>query len=169
MVDILLFIAIVLTVFLGSALGRMILFIAPEETKPGKGWFRLLSAALLAGALFSGTSSFIIGILLAIAGFMVMAFSPERFLKDKLMRGFYTGILGLIMGVLLYTSPFRTITASFMFMFLMAYSALTFFPASKDVNLARYHVKRKAMYLKEIMLPLSTLFISVVLRLILGA
>ncbi|MFP4118207.1 MAG: hypothetical protein ACLFTR_04775 [Candidatus Woesearchaeota archaeon] len=163
MLEFLSFVAMVLVVFSGLIFGRVFLFIAPEENKAGKIWFRVLSSVFLAAVMLSATKNVMLGVMLASAAFLVMIMAKDNLLKDRMMRGFLSGILGIVLGVLLFTSPSRPVTASFMFMFLMAYSSLTFFPSPKDVNLRRYHVKNKLMYLKEISVPFFTVFISVLL------
>ena len=155
------FIGIILVVFSGSVLGRLLLFIAPEENKPGKGWFRLLSALLFSGALFTSTQGSIFSIPLALGGLLLIVSAQDSFLKDRKVAIPLNVVLGMIVGLIILFSSSRVLTASLLYMFMISYSSLTFFPDPKDVNLRRYQVKRKMKYILDITIPLSSILLCI--------
>ena len=156
-------ILIVLIAFSGLFFGRLLVFIAPEELKPGRNWFNLLASMFFGALILLSYNISLFRIMAALLGSGIVLFFSKSFGRDKFMKKSFIIVIGFISGVIHYFSTSAFVSGSLAFLFFMMFSVMMYFPAKKDVDERKGIVRHKFNYIKEIMLPMSTFFISILL------
>ena len=153
--------SLIIVTLVGAVLGRVLLFIAPEENKPGKQWFRIVATIMFLGVIFFSIEGLFIRIMAMIFGMITLFIMPYHEFEKKKTRSVFLATMGIITGGLLGMAYLPYFVSLFLFMFYMALSSLVFFPKKNHVDKVRGKVSKKLQYSLDVLLPLSTVFVAI--------
>ena len=155
------YLLIAVVAFCGVILGRILFFIAPEELKPGRKWLRICSALTFAISLILSFRVSIFRILIAIAGFSIIFWFPKFIGKDIFMQKAFISVIAFASGFVYAFSNNYGLSGSLLFVFFIFFSGFVLHVNPKDVNVKKGIVKQKIRYLKGVILPMLSYFVSI--------
>ncbi len=150
-----------IVVFSGIPMGVYILFVAPEESKPGKKWFLIIMSILFSLILFFSIQSTVLKLLASIAGLWGMLFIP-KFIKTTNRKRYFSMSLAFVVGIIFYLANSIFISTLCM-LFFAAHSSYMLEFKAKDVNIKLGKVRHKLNYLWEQIWPNASFFIAIII------
>jgi hypothetical protein len=153
-----------LVVFSGIPMGIYILFVAPEESAPGKKWFQLVMSILLSLSVFFSFKNIFASIGLSCVALFVTLYGPAFFSKHKLyvlLQVLLAAIAGILVGF-----AQSIIVPVFVMLFFVAFASYNLAFKNKDINIKLGRVKHKGKYLWTGIWPHLTFFLGVALTLL---
>lgn len=155
-----------LIVFSGIPMGIYILFVAPEESEPGKKWFQLIMALLFSLSVFFSFKNVIAGIGLSIISLIALLMIPKQkvFFKGKYdVLG--TFVIAALAGVMVGFAE-SILVPSFIMLFFVSFASYHLTFKVKDVTIKLSKVRHKWKYVWNGIWPNLSFFLGVAITLI---